>query len=578
MNRRNLILAGTTAIFLVSCTSISPPSIPCDAMEFSRRVDQLSADILDKRKIRGGLSVGIYSRGEVLVSRGYGFADYDGGQRITERTPMPVGSVSKTFTALGIMQLVEQGRVRLDDPISKYLPDLILPDNVQKKITLEMLLTHRGGIQGDILADFITREAVDPSEFQRSLLIMLGERPLLFEPGKLFSYSNASFALLGIIIEEISGLSYPDYIRKNIFEPAGMDDSLVYPAEGGTEVPLGYGMGKPQRPPQIRDMAAGSLLISSRDMMRFVDALFSGKIVASETWRDMVSPHNTGNPIDRSFSIGLSYWLINPMGTEDLIAAHGGDLPPYQALLVILPDRKSAVFTAANDIATGDALAVKAGVELMKELLVYEEGRSLETFQTAPQKNLGFTGDPDQFTGIYNTLVGPMEVEGRKGKLTMKIMGIKLHLVKDDLGWWKPQVRILGIPIKIAFLEALAMDLFTVEGESWLGLWSGGIYGGAYRKIDDPGKPSEFAGRVGTWKAVDPSRGLKEVKISEKRDYYLLSLDFIGNPIKVILDPLSPDEAIIAGEGRFMGDRLVFSCDGDRAVLKYSGLLFERAD
>lgn len=575
------------SLFLASCASApETPPVPGDVAGFSHQVDDLAAETLDSRKIRGGLSVGVYSRGEVLFSRGYGFADHEAGRKLTERTPMPVGSVTKTFTALGVMQLVEQGLLHLEDPISRHIPNLDLPGDTEKKITIEMLLTHRSGIQGDILADFVTREEVDPSEFQRTLLDLLKDRPLLFEPGKLFSYSNASFALLGILIEEISGRPYPEYIRTHIFEAAGMEDSLVYPREGGQEVPLGYGLGEPEGPPQIRDMAAGSLLISSRDMMRFIDALFSGKIVSEETWRDMVRPHNTGNPVDRNFSIGLSYWLINPLGTNDLIAAHGGDLPPYQSLLVILPDRKSAVFTAANDLTTGNPLAVAAGVELMEKLLTYEEGMPLESMRTEPVQNLGFSGELKQFAGIYNTLVGPMEIKEKSSGLRLQFSGVKLHLQRDDAGWWKLQFRILGIPLKIAPLEALSVDLFTVDGETWIGLWSGGIYGGAYQKIEAPGKPADFARRVGTWKALEPERGLEEVKIIEKKDYYLLSMDFIGNPIKVILKPVSPDLAIVAGEGRFMGEELVFRRGpagegtgygpGEGDILEYSGLRFRK--
>jgi CubicO group peptidase (beta-lactamase class C family) len=327
-----------------------------------------------------------------------------------------------------------------------------------------MLLTHRSGIQGDILVDFTTRETVDPQQFQRRILELLSGRPLLFEPGEYFSYSNAGYALLGIIIEEVSGLSYGQYIRQNIFDRAGMEDSLVYPREKGYELPLGYGMGGPLPPPHIRDMAAGSLLVSSRDMMKFIDALFSGKIILEETWQNMIRSHNQGNPIDRSFSIGLSYWLNNPLNTADRIAAHGGDLPPFQALLVIMPDRESAVFTAANDMPKGEPLAINTGIQLLKDLLEYEERVPLENLQISPPMNLGFSGELSSFAGIYNTVVGPLEIGVKKGDPFIKMMGKKLHLIKDETGWWKLQVRILGIPIKIDALEALSLDMFTVEG------------------------------------------------------------------------------------------------------------------
>ena len=571
--------AATVVLLVVvsSCTTIpDPPTIPTDPGSFASLVDQRAAHVLKRRKIQGGLSLGVYSRGDTLLARGYGYADQARGQRITDETPMPVGSVSKTFTALGVMQLVEDGIVGLADPLSLHLPTLSLPDGAENRITVGMLLTHRSGIQGDVLVDFVTRDNVDASEYQRRTLDILADRPLLYEPGKLYSYSNAGFALLGILIEEKSGVSYADYVRTRIFEPAGMEDSLVYPGERATEIPLGYGMGEPSIPARIRDMAAGSLLISSRDMMKFVDALFTGRIVTEATWNEMVRPQNRGNPYDRSFSIGLGYWLINPLETEDLMAAHGGDIPPYQALLVILPDRKSAVFAAANDMSTGAPLAMPTGTEILKDLLQYEEGVSLETLQTTRPTSPGYSGDVASLAGLYNTVAGPIAVVERNGRLSMRIMGMNLHLNQDDHGWWKPHLRILGIPVRIGALDALSVDLFTVDGDSWIGLWSGGIYGGSYRMIDDPGKPEEFAVRTGTWRTVDPGQVVQEIRIRSGRDFYLLSFDFLGNKLSFVLQPEGADFATVAGEGRFVGDRLVFRREGDLDFVEYSGMVLQK--
>lgn len=167
-----------------------------------------------------GAAVAIIEGGEVVFAEGFGVTDTQTGEPVTADTVFPIGSISKSFTALAALQLVEQGLLDLDAPISTYVSDLTLAeDDAADQITLRMLLTHTAGF-GDIvlptLEQYEDRDAVI-ADFERV--------PIAFEPGTTRSYSNYGYILAGYIIETVAGQSWENYVRANIFEPLGMVNS-----------------------------------------------------------------------------------------------------------------------------------------------------------------------------------------------------------------------------------------------------------------------------------------------------------------------------------------------------------------
>jgi hypothetical protein len=146
-------------------------------------------------------------------------------------TKFNLGSLNKVFTKLAIAQLVEQGKVKLDDPIERYLPDY--PKSVASRVTVRQLLDHRGGI-GDVFGDAYDR--IDRSKLRRvsDWIPLFRDVPLAFEPGTQERYSNGGYVLLGAIVERVSGEDYFDYVRRHIYRPLGMNDTDHFPADGRT--------------------------------------------------------------------------------------------------------------------------------------------------------------------------------------------------------------------------------------------------------------------------------------------------------------------------------------------------------
>jgi CubicO group peptidase (beta-lactamase class C family) len=179
-----------------------------------KKVDQMLHD-----KAFNG-SVLIAYKSKVLWSKGYGFADFELDVPIQPQTKLRIASITKTITAVAIMQLIEKELLRLDDPLSKFIPDY--PNG--EKITVKHLLTHSSGIRNfELDMDFY--EIEHASSFSEKLIDLFKYEPLQFAPGTVFSYSVSGYFLLGYMIERVTGLSYTEYLKLNIFEPLHMENS-----------------------------------------------------------------------------------------------------------------------------------------------------------------------------------------------------------------------------------------------------------------------------------------------------------------------------------------------------------------
>jgi D-alanyl-D-alanine carboxypeptidase len=213
------------------------------------------------------------------------------------RTKFRVGSMNKMFTAVATLQLVETGKLALDDPIGKHLPDY--PNReLASKVTVRHLLTHTGGT-GDIFGPDYDEHRLKLRD-HGDYVDLYGSRPLGFEPGSRWEYSNYGFVLLGALIEAVSGVSYYDYVREHVFRPAGMSSTDSLPES--EDVPgraVGYTGSSGSRVPNTdwlpwRGMAAGGGYSTVGDFLRFAQALSSGKLISKTTLAKATSPQRQG--------------------------------------------------------------------------------------------------------------------------------------------------------------------------------------------------------------------------------------------------------------------------------------------
>jgi D-alanyl-D-alanine carboxypeptidase len=281
--------------------------------------------------------------GKVLLQDAWGRADRTAGVANTPATRFRIGSMNKMFTAVATLQLVEAGKLALEDPIGKHLPDY--PNKqVAAKVTVRHLLTHTGGT-GDIFGPEFEEHRLRLRE-HRDYLKLYGRRGLAQEPGARFEYSNYGFVLLGALIERVSGMSYDDYVGGHVFRRAGMrstgalPESVVVPDRA-----VGYLRSSPGSDwvPNTdtlpwRGTAAGGGYSTVGDLLRFAQALESGKLISKATLAEATRPHQ------QQYGYGFGV-----QGQGSLRSyGHGGGAPGMNGDLRVFPQLGYVVVSLSN--------------------------------------------------------------------------------------------------------------------------------------------------------------------------------------------------------------------------------------
>jgi CubicO group peptidase (beta-lactamase class C family) len=237
--------------------------------------------------------------GSIVAAKSHGESDIRNGIDLTENTKTMLGSTTKMFTAIAVMQLYEEGKLSLHDKVSEYVPGQYRGD----EITIENLLMHTSGIMRD-LVDTGAISPFDSIGFDE-LVEKIGDRSLIFDPGSSMEYSNAGYQLLGAVIERVSGVSYGEYIKSNIFEPAGMKSSGLIDLRNEVEgLAVGYefdggGFVEKEFYSMSHTYGSGNLYSTAHDMYLFDKALMDGRILKDKSLEAMLaagveSPCNYG--------------------------------------------------------------------------------------------------------------------------------------------------------------------------------------------------------------------------------------------------------------------------------------------
>lgn len=226
---KKLILINITALILVGGVHLfwerllpnesSIGSVQAVKPNIGDRIDEYLKEYEAKGWFSG--SVLVAEDDGILLNKGYGMADYERGVSNTPKTRFHLGSITKQFTAMAIMQLAEEGRLSTEDTLSKYIPDY--PNG--KTITIHQLLTHTSGIPDYINDDPSFSEICRLYHTTDEIIDRFKNKPLEFKPGTRYDYSNSGYVLLGYIIEKVSGKSYEEYLSDNIFKPLGMNNT-----------------------------------------------------------------------------------------------------------------------------------------------------------------------------------------------------------------------------------------------------------------------------------------------------------------------------------------------------------------
>lgn len=283
----------------------------------------------------------IARNGKTLQQKTGGREDRDKGTPVTADTKFRIGSMNKMFTAVTVLRLVQQGKLSLDDRIEKHLPDYPARD-VATKVTIRHLLTHTGGT-GDIFGPEFAKNRLTLKEHS-DYVKLYGSRGLLHEPGAEFRYSNYGYVLLGAIIERVTGMTYYNAVKREVYGPAGMSSSGSEPETTPVEHrSTGYMRSNGAWVPNIdtlpfRGMAAGGGYSTAGDLLRFAQALESGKLLS----RELLKAATTPNLQDYGFGFGIR-------GEGPLRwYGHNGGAPGMNGDLRIFPESGYVIVALSN--------------------------------------------------------------------------------------------------------------------------------------------------------------------------------------------------------------------------------------
>jgi CubicO group peptidase (beta-lactamase class C family) len=319
-----------------------------------------------------GLVAGLVIDGELVWSKGYGLRDLESKQPVDADTVFRLASITKSFTGMALLQLRDAGKLSLDDPAERYLPELaglVYPTRDAPRITLRMLVTHRGGLPHDPPIPDLDEHTPTDEEILKSLQGMT----LDSTPGVVSAYSNLGFELAGMVVSRVSGMPYGDYLVSHVLRLLGMTSSGFDPDAGRLAtgyMPDGATMQHPKRI-ELGANAAGGLFSTVRDLARYAafelsawpprDDADDGPLRRSSLreaqqmstwWGLQVSPRALGEP-QRARAAGYGYgWGYNETCEWDTVVWHNGALSDgYHSALFMLPDRGIAVVALTN---TGD--------------------------------------------------------------------------------------------------------------------------------------------------------------------------------------------------------------------------------
>lgn len=341
---------------VVACVAVLAPVHAEDGSPYADAIKALDALVERERVAAGipGLSIALIDRDRLVWAKGYGHADAAKKIPATAETVYRVGSVSKLFTDLAVMQLVEEGKLDIDAPISTYLRTFA-PKNpfTTKEVTLRQMMSHRSGlIREPPRGSYFDPEP--PSLAQT--IASVNDIPLVYEPGQKIKYSNAAIAAVGLTVETVDGRPFAQAARQRILKPLGMSSSDFEPTDAvkkklSKAVMWTYhGRDFPAPTFELGEGPAGCMYSTVNDLSKFISAMFAegqgvnGRVVKAATLKEMLTPQFAKK--DETTGFGLGFALGELEGQRRV--GHGGAIYGFSTELAFLPEAKLGAVVIAN--------------------------------------------------------------------------------------------------------------------------------------------------------------------------------------------------------------------------------------
>jgi len=327
--------------------------------ETKSAIDKLATETLTKTGVPSA-SIAVVKDGQVVYVKAYGDARLEPRTPATAEMRYSIGSISKQFTAVAILLLQEQGKLSLDDKVSKFIPTLTRANEV----TIRQLLSHTSGYQDYWPQDYVMPMMLEPVTGQK-ILDLWARKPLDFEPGTKWQYSNTNYVIAGLIIEKASGMPLLKFLSERVFVPLGMKSVFNIDEQrlGETDAVgyLRYGLGPLRAAPKEGPgwlFAAGELAMPASDLAKWDVSIINQKVLKPNSYRDLETEVQLRNGTGTRYGLGV----FVGMEAGHRALSHGGEVSGFTAENVVFPDDGVAVVALSNQDAAGASSAIAHGI------------------------------------------------------------------------------------------------------------------------------------------------------------------------------------------------------------------------
>ncbi|MBZ5654446.1 MAG: beta-lactamase family protein [Acidobacteriia bacterium] len=434
--RTSLLFLGFWSLALLSPQAQT--SIPASLRE---KIDTIARDTLASTGVPSA-SIAVVQNGAITYLQAYGAG------RIEPRTPAApsmrysIGSISKQFTATAVLLLAEQGKLSLDDPVSRFVPDLTRANEV----TIRQLLSHTSGYQDYWPQDYVPPFMLQPVTADK-ILDRWARKPLDFDPGTQWQYSNTNFVIAGLIVEKASGVPLLQFLSQHIFAPLGMKSVMNIDQERLTETDatgyLRYAIGPPRIAPKEGKgwlFAAGELAMPAEDLAKWDISLINQTVLSPAFYRQMETEVVLKNGLGTRYGLGVD--VRQELGLRAI--EHGGEVSGFTAHNLVLPDARVAVVVLTNQdsVDASSSIARKVAALLFREADAgKQENNAREVFRALQQGKINralFTDNcnsyfSDQALKDFASSLGPLgapteftqAVKQERGGMTFRLFEVR---------------------------------------------------------------------------------------------------------------------------------------------------------
>jgi len=346
MRRGRFLFAGGVAVLTIFLSGITfsqtEAKLPQDLLS---KIDGAAQDVLGQTGVPSA-SVAVVKDGAIVYLRAYGAARLEPKTPAKSEMRYSIGSISKQFTAASVLLLQEEGKLSLDDSVGKYIPSLTRANEV----TIRQLLSHTSGYQ-----DYWPQDYVPPFMLQaitsEKILDMWARKPLDFDPGTRWQYSNTNYVIAGVIVEKVSGMPLLQFLQTRVFNPLGMKSvaNIDQQKLGDTDATgyMRYGLGPlRQAPKECKGwlFAAGELAMPTADLARWDISIMDQKLLKPASYQDLETEVRLKTGVGTQYGLGVDVTMFS----EHRMLSHGGEVSGFTTQNNVFPDDRVAVIVLTN--------------------------------------------------------------------------------------------------------------------------------------------------------------------------------------------------------------------------------------